>query len=86
MLPLSPLPPRPALPPPSHRAPLLELAKESLIEITQAEAPGEIFTPARRDALAAEDRQRAAELSEALLLPYGVDTSLALWASPSSTR
>ncbi|MBP6107515.1 MAG: DNA polymerase III subunit gamma/tau [Steroidobacteraceae bacterium] len=33
------------------------------LEITQAEAPGEIFTPARRDALAAEDRQRAAEES-----------------------
>jgi DNA polymerase III subunit gamma/tau len=31
------------------------------LEITQAEAPGEIFTPARRDALVAEDRQRAAE-------------------------
>ncbi|MGB7903672.1 MAG: DNA polymerase III subunit gamma/tau [Steroidobacteraceae bacterium] len=31
------------------------------LEITQAEAPGEIFTPARRDAVAAEDRQRAAE-------------------------
>jgi len=33
------------------------------LEITQAEAPGEIFTPARREALAAEDRQRAAEQS-----------------------
>ena len=33
------------------------------LEITQAEAPGEIFTPARRDALAAEDRLRAAEQS-----------------------
>ena len=33
------------------------------LEITQAEAPGEIFTPARRDAIAAEDRQRAAEQS-----------------------
>jgi len=33
------------------------------LEITQAEAPGEIFTPARRDALAAEDRQRSAEQS-----------------------
>ncbi len=31
------------------------------LEITQAEAPGEILTPARRDAIAAEDRQRAAE-------------------------
>jgi DNA polymerase III subunit gamma/tau len=33
------------------------------LEITQAEAPGEIFTPANRDALAAEDRRRAAEQS-----------------------
>jgi len=33
------------------------------LEITQAATPGEIFTPARRDALAAEDRQRAAEQS-----------------------
>jgi len=33
------------------------------LEITQAEAPGDIFTPARRDAAAAEDRQRAAEQS-----------------------
>ena len=33
------------------------------LEITQAEAPGEIFTPARRDAIVAEDRQRAAEQS-----------------------
>jgi DNA polymerase-3 subunit gamma/tau len=31
------------------------------LEITQAEAPGEILTPAKRDALAADDRQRAAE-------------------------
>ena len=31
------------------------------LEITQAEAPGEILTPAKRDALATEDRQRAAE-------------------------
>jgi DNA polymerase III subunit gamma/tau len=31
------------------------------LEITQAEATGEIVTPARRDAIAAEDRQRAAE-------------------------
>ena len=31
------------------------------LEITQAEAPDEILTPARRDALAADDRQRAAE-------------------------
>jgi len=33
------------------------------LEITQAESPGEIFTPAKRDAVAAEDRQRAAEQS-----------------------
>jgi DNA polymerase III subunit gamma/tau len=33
------------------------------LEITQAEAPDEIMTPAKRDALAAEDRQRAAEQS-----------------------
>jgi DNA polymerase-3 subunit gamma/tau len=33
------------------------------LEITQAEAPGEILTPAKRDALATEDRQRAAEQS-----------------------
>jgi DNA polymerase III subunit gamma/tau len=33
------------------------------LEITQAEAPGEILTPARRDAIATEDRQRAAEQS-----------------------
>ncbi|MCX7054585.1 MAG: DNA polymerase III subunit gamma/tau, partial [Proteobacteria bacterium] len=33
------------------------------LEITQADAPGEIFTPARRDAVAAEERQRAAEQS-----------------------
>ena len=33
------------------------------LEITQAEAPGDIVTPARRDAIAAEDRQRAAEQS-----------------------
>ena len=33
------------------------------LEITQAGVPGEIFTPARRDAIAAEDRQRAAEQS-----------------------
>jgi len=33
------------------------------LEITQAGAPGQIFTPARRDAVAAEDRQRAAEQS-----------------------
>jgi len=31
------------------------------LEITQAEAPGEILTPAKRDAIAADDRQRAAE-------------------------
>ena len=31
------------------------------LEITQAEAPGEILTPAKREALAADDRQRAAE-------------------------
>jgi DNA polymerase-3 subunit gamma/tau len=31
------------------------------LEITQAEAPGEILTPAKKDALAADDRQRAAE-------------------------
>jgi DNA polymerase III subunit gamma/tau len=31
------------------------------LDITQAEAPGEILTPAKRDALAADDRQRAAE-------------------------
>ncbi|MDH4165228.1 MAG: DNA polymerase III subunit gamma/tau [Gammaproteobacteria bacterium] len=31
------------------------------LEITQAAAPGDICTPARRDAIAAEDRQRAAE-------------------------
>ncbi len=33
------------------------------LEITQAEAPGEILTPAKRDAIATEDRQRAAEQS-----------------------
>jgi DNA polymerase-3 subunit gamma/tau len=33
------------------------------LEITQAGAPGEILTPARRDTLATEDRQRAAEQS-----------------------
>jgi DNA polymerase-3 subunit gamma/tau len=33
------------------------------LEITQAEAPGEILTPAKRDAIAADDRQRAAEQS-----------------------
>ena len=31
------------------------------LDITQAEAPGEILTPAKRDAIAAGDRQRAAE-------------------------
>ncbi len=31
------------------------------LEITQAEAPGEMLTPAKRDAIAADDRQRAAE-------------------------
>jgi DNA polymerase-3 subunit gamma/tau len=31
------------------------------LEITQAEVPDEILTPAKRDALAADDRQRAAE-------------------------
>jgi DNA polymerase III subunit gamma/tau len=31
------------------------------LEITQDAAPGDVATPARRDALAAEDRQRAAE-------------------------
>jgi DNA polymerase-3 subunit gamma/tau len=31
------------------------------LEITQAGAPGEILTPAKRDAIAADDRQRAAE-------------------------
>ena len=31
------------------------------LEIVQAAVPGEILTPAKRDALAAEDRQRAAE-------------------------
>ncbi len=33
------------------------------LEIVQAEVPGEILTPAKRDAIAAEDRQRAAEQS-----------------------
>jgi len=33
------------------------------LEITQAEAPGEILTPAKRDAIAADDRQRAAEVA-----------------------
>jgi DNA polymerase-3 subunit gamma/tau len=33
------------------------------LDITQAEAPGEILTPAKRDSLAAEERQRAAEQS-----------------------
>ncbi len=33
------------------------------LEIVQAEAPGAILTPAKRDAIAAEDRQRAAEQS-----------------------
>jgi len=33
------------------------------LEITQAEVPGATLTPARRDAIAAEDRQRAAEQS-----------------------
>jgi DNA polymerase-3 subunit gamma/tau len=31
------------------------------LDITQAETPGEILTPAKRDAIAADDRQRAAE-------------------------
>jgi DNA polymerase-3 subunit gamma/tau len=31
------------------------------LDITQAEAPGEMLTPAKRDAIAADDRQRAAE-------------------------
>ncbi len=31
------------------------------LEITQAETPGDTLTPAKRDAMAAEDRQRAAE-------------------------
>jgi len=33
------------------------------LEVNQAEAPGEILTPAKRDAIAAGDRQRAAEQS-----------------------
>jgi DNA polymerase-3 subunit gamma/tau len=33
------------------------------LEITQAATPGETLTPARRDALVADDRQRAAEQS-----------------------
>ncbi len=33
------------------------------LDITQAEAPGEILTPAKRDSLAAEEKQRAAEQS-----------------------
>ncbi len=33
------------------------------LEIVQAEAPGAILTPAKRDAIAAEERQRAAEQS-----------------------